>query len=93
MAKTKTDLEDTLRPEYDFSKGTKNKFYKEMQKGYTVRIHKKDGSTEVKRVKPETSVVRLESDVREYFPDSEAVNKALRSLIELVPQKRKHKRV
>ena len=31
--------------------------------------------------------VILEPDVREYFPDSESVNNALRSLIMLIPQK------
>jgi hypothetical protein len=36
----------------------------------------------------EEGAVMLEPDVREYFPDSEAVNKALRSLIMLIPQKR-----
>ncbi len=30
----------------------------------------------------------LEPDVREYFPDSDAVNKALRGLIRLLPGKR-----
>jgi hypothetical protein len=29
----------------------------------------------------------LEPDVREYFPDSEAVNEALRGLIALIPRK------
>ena len=29
----------------------------------------------------------LEPDVRQYFPDSEAVNNALRSLIALIPRK------
>jgi hypothetical protein len=33
--------------------------------------------------------VILEPDVREYFPDSQAVNKALRALIALVPPKRR----
>jgi hypothetical protein len=89
MPKTKANLEDTLRPEYDFSAATKNKFAQKLQKGYTIKIHKEDGTTETRKVMPETAVVRLESDVREYFPDSEAVNKALRSLIELIPEKRK----
>jgi hypothetical protein len=29
----------------------------------------------------------VEPDVREYFPTSESVNKALRSLIEIMPKK------
>ena len=31
----------------------------------------------------------LEPDVKKYFPDSESVNHALRTLIELIPTKRR----
>jgi hypothetical protein len=31
----------------------------------------------------------LEPDVQEYFPDSQSVNHALRTLIELIPSKRR----
>jgi hypothetical protein len=31
--------------------------------------------------------IELDEDVRQYFPNSEAVNKALRGLIELIPDK------
>jgi hypothetical protein len=41
----------------------------------------------VQHFKPESGVVVLDRDVRKYFPDGEAVNKALRSLIELIPSK------
>lgn len=34
-------------------------------------------------------IVILEPDVYEYFPNSQAVNQALRTLISLVPEKRK----
>jgi hypothetical protein len=35
----------------------------------------------------EEGAVMLEPDVRKYFPDSEAVNQVLRSLIALIPSK------
>ena len=35
------------------------------------------------KIKP--SVVELDPDVQQYFPDSKAVNQALRGLIELIP--------
>ncbi|HGJ66142.1 TPA: hypothetical protein ENS27_12290 [bacterium] len=35
----------------------------------------------------EDGAVMLEPDVKEYFPDSESVNNALRSLISLIPDK------
>ena len=77
-----------MRPEYDFSGGVRGKHYKARMRGYTIKIHKSDGSTVVKQVKPEKAV-KLAPDVREYFPNSQSVNRALRGLILLVPAKRK----
>ncbi len=88
----KVDLEDDeMRPEYDFSKmkgGVRGKYYKAYRAGHTVEIHRADGSTLVQHFKLEDGAVMLESDVREYFPDSEAVNDALRCLIPLVQRTR-----
>ena len=56
-------------------------------------IHQEDGSTVVQHFAPEEGAVLLEPDVREYFPDSEAVNKALRGLISLIPKNSKAKKV
>lgn len=86
-------MDDDLRPEYDFHqllKGSvRGKHYNAMQAGYTITIHKADGTTEVKEVKPRPGTVVLAPDVQEYFPDSESVNETLRSLIRLIPAKRK----
>jgi hypothetical protein len=82
--KTAQTEDDDMRAEYDFTDGVRGKHYKAMQAGYTVIIHKADGSTVVKEVKPKEGTVILEPDVREYFPDSEAVNEALRCLIPLM---------
>ena len=76
-----------MRAEYDFSGGARGKHYKSRLRGYVVRIHKPDGTTEVREIEREGSVV-LEPDVRKYFPNSKAVNRALRRLIELFPQHR-----
>lgn len=73
--------DDDLRTEYDFSAGVRGKHFNEMQAGYTITVHQADGSTIIKEVKPNEGSVVLEADVREYFPDSAAVNTALRSLI------------
>jgi len=82
-------IEDSeMRPEYDFTGGVRGKHYKDMLKGYTIKIHKSDGTTVVKHIKPVSETVILAPDVLEYFPDSEAVNKALRSLIALIPSQR-----
>ena len=85
---------DDMRPEYDFSamKGAvRGKYYKAYRKGHKVEIHKEDGTTSVQYFKLEDGAVMLEPDVRKYFPSSESVNKALRSLIEIIPSKRRAK--
>ena len=79
---------DDIRAEYDFSAGVRGKHYKSRLNGYTIRIHKKDGSAEVREIERNGSVV-LEPDVQEYFPDSRAVNRALRTLITLFSRTRK----
>jgi hypothetical protein len=78
---------DDMRPEYDFSRGFRGKHYKAYRQGYTVKIHKEDGTTILQEFKLEENAVVLEPDVQEYFPDGESVNNALRSLIALIPQK------
>lgn len=80
-----------MRAEYDFSRGTRGKHCRAMQAGYTVTVHKADGTTVVKDVMPKGNAVLLEPDVHAYFPDSESVNEALRCLIPLLPKKRRAK--
>ncbi len=80
--------DDRMRPEYDFKGGVRGKYYKAMQAGYTIVIHKPDGTSVIKDVKPKEGAVILEPDVRAYFPDSVSVNAALRSLIRLIPKRR-----
>ena len=70
-----------IRAEYDFSKGERGKFYRPLEKGYTVRVHQKDGTTTVNHYALTEGSVLLAPDVREYFSDSQAVNEALRALI------------
>jgi hypothetical protein len=81
-----TDEDDGMLPEYDFTgkKGVRGKYYLGRQQGYTVRIHNEDGTTTVQHFGP---TIMLDPDVMAYFPDSESVNNALRTLIALVPNK------
>jgi hypothetical protein len=81
--------DDDIRAEYDFTGGVRGKHYKALRNGYTVKIHQADGTTVVQHYKLEEGAVMLDPDVREYFPDSDAVNDALRSLIALIPKKQK----
>ena len=80
-----------MRTGYDFKGGMRGKHSKAMQAGYTVTIHKADGTTLVKDVMPKEGAVVLEPDIQAYFPDSESVNRTLRCLIPLLPQKRRAK--
>ena len=83
--------ENDMLPEYDFKgeKGIRGKYYRAMQQGYTVRIINEDGTVTLQQFEPKAGTVTLDPDVRDYFPDSESVNRALRSLIELIPEKKK----
>jgi hypothetical protein len=92
-AKTRepTTVED-MRAQYDFSTmkgGVRGKYYEAYREGHEVVIHKEDGTKSVQYFKLEDGAVMLEPDVRRYFPNSEAVNKALKSLIEIIPTKRR----
>jgi hypothetical protein len=83
--------DNDMRTEYDFRGGMRGKHYKAMQAGYTITIHKADGTTIVKDIMPKEGAVVLEPDIQAYFPDSESVNRTLRCLIPLLPQKRRAK--
>ena len=78
-----------MLPEYDFRGGVRGKHYKACRKEHTVKVHKSDGTVIEQHFSLEEGAVMLEPDVREYFTDSESVNKALRGLIEIMPKQRK----
>ena len=82
------EVEDNdMRAEYDFRGGVRGKHYRAMQAGYSITVHKADGTTLVKDVMPKEGAVILEPDIHAYFPDSESVNRTLRCLIPLLPPK------
>ena len=82
---------EEMKSEYDFSKmkGIRGKYCKAYRAGHKVVIHNADGTTSVQYFKLEDGAVMLEPDVRRYFSTSESVNKALRSLISIIPSKRR----
>ena len=77
---------EEMRTEYDFSGGVRGKHAAAYHQGHTVTIHKKDGTTIVQNFNLEEGAVVLAPDVREYFPDAESVNSALRTLISIAPK-------
>jgi hypothetical protein len=78
-----------MLPEYDLDgkKGVRGKYYHAYQQGHTVQIYQEDGGITTHYFTLEEGAVLLAPDVREYFPDSESVNEALRGLIRLAPNK------
>ncbi|MFZ3065025.1 MAG: hypothetical protein WA277_07080 [Nitrospirota bacterium] len=80
-----------MRAEYDFTGGVRGKHYRAMQAGYTITIHKADGTIITKDVMPKEGAVVIEPDIRVFFPDSESVNRTLRCLILILPKKRSTK--
>lgn len=92
MKKVKTEpqesSQDEMLPEYDFTgkTGVRGKYYRAYQQGHTVKVYQEDGTVTVQCFTLEEGAVMLAPDVREYFPDSESVNQALRGLIALVPK-------
>ncbi len=75
-----------MLPEYDFRGGVRGKHHKALQSGYTIEVRAADGTISRQEIGRGESAIILESDVREYFPTSEAVHTALRSLIKLMDQ-------
>ena len=67
----------------------RGKHYQANRQGHTVKIYQADGEVIVQHFSLEDGAVFLEPDVREYFPDAEAVNNALRGLIAFITNKGK----
>lgn len=86
--KRESSKDREMRAEYDFSKGVRGKHSRALEAGYTITVHQADGTTVTREVRPKPGAILLAPDVREYFPDSTAVNEALRSIIRLIPKKR-----
>ena len=70
-----------MRDEYDFSKGVRGKHHKAYREGHTVIIHKDDGTKSIQYFTQEDGAIMLDPDIKIHFPDSESVNKALRTFI------------
>ncbi len=88
-SKEKNNLtSDEMRIEYDFSGGVRGKHHQAYRQGHTVRIHQTDGNVIEQYFSLEEGSVFIEPDVREYFPNAEAVNDALRGLIALFPKEK-----
>ncbi len=75
----------TILPEYDFTGGIRGKHARENHNGNIVTVYKTDGTAEERIYTMPEGAVILDPDLRPYFPDAKAVNRALRVLVELIP--------
>lgn len=82
---------DEMRSEYDFSQGVRGKHFRKMRSGFRMTVHMDDGTKVIKEVRPSKGVIFLDPDIETWFPDSEAVNKALRCLIPLLNEHKQSK--
>ncbi len=82
---------DDIKP-VDFSAGMRGKHHVACKKGYTVQLQSEDGTIVIHKFVPEKGAIVLDKDIRSYFPDTMAVNVALRGLINLLPQRTKRPR-
>jgi hypothetical protein len=91
MKTSNSPTDDEMRSEYDFSQAERGKHYKPLNKGYSIQVQKEDGTSIINHYALTEGTVLLEPDVRAIFPDSESVNTALRSLIDLMEHMPKNK--
>lgn len=79
---------EEMLSEYDFAgkKGIRGKYAKAYKTGHSVRIY--DGD----EVVISEYFAAIDPDVRQFFPDSSSINKALRKLISLFPKEARSRR-
>lgn len=82
-----------MLPEYKSKRKqrVRGKYYRAYRQGHTVKIPGEDGTVSAQHFTLAEGTVMLEPDVREYFPTSESVNQALRSLIAMIPKSRRRR--
>jgi hypothetical protein len=78
--KPPTEDDEEMQEEYDFSGGVRGKHVRAYRAGHSVRIAGEDGIVEERHFTLADGAVMLDPGLRAQFPDSDAVNKALRSL-------------
>ena len=81
ISKPKTNGKpDEMLPHYDFSNGVRGKHYKKFREGVNIRVLESGKSTKL---------VVLDDDIGNIFPDSKAVNDALRHLVAALPKRKR----
>jgi len=82
MKKRKSsDQASEMAEQYDFSKGVRGKHVRAYRAGHSVKVTRDDGTIEERHFSLADGAVMIDPDLKKHFPDSDAVNKALRSIV------------
>ncbi len=71
---------DEMRNEYDFSKSEQGRHFRAYRAGHSVKVTRADGAIEETHFTLADGAVMIDPDLKTRFPDSDAVNRALRSI-------------
>ena len=80
MSESGDDVKE-MREEYDFSPGVRGKHYRAYREGHSVRVTKADGTVEERHFTLADGAAMRDPDLRTSFPDSDSVNRALRTVV------------
>lgn len=69
-----------MAEQYEFAKGKRGKHARAYRAGHSVRVTCEDGTIEERHFTLADGAVMIDPDLKKRFPDSDAVNKALRSI-------------
>jgi hypothetical protein len=69
-----------MRNEYDFSGAEQGKHFRAYRGGHSVQVTQADGTIEERHITLAEGAVMIDPELKTRFPDSDAVNKALRSI-------------
>lgn len=70
-----SEVGEDMLEHYDFSNGVQGNYLHLLEQDQQITIHHEDGTKTI-RIIP--APIHLDDDIREYFPNSKAVNDALR---------------
>ena len=74
-------VKDDLRPEYNFSKGTRGRYAKKTNEGILITVYSPNKRTANKAFRERQTLITLEPDVARIFKDAREVNAALRHMM------------
>jgi len=56
ISRSEIACDDDMRPHYDFTGGVRGKHYRARLRGYVIKIHKRDGTMQIKKIRRKLNV-------------------------------------